>query len=190
MNEVVENMLVVCRDFHCNILDRDPNDRFEKLLCLDGGGSRGIVEVQLLAAIERASDKRIIDCFDWIAGTSAGAVNTGACITEMRKLFFSCTRELFAGSKPYNGERTEGLLKGIYGERKMMEIEKPRIMITGALSNRAPPALHFFRNFKPPAMSSSRIVSFNGRYDHPPCPPDGKLCCTWSTLYPHRRLSG
>lgn len=81
MNEVVENMLVVCRDFHCNILDRDPNDRFEKLLCLDGGGSRGIVEVQLLAAIERASDKRIIDCFDWIAGTSAGAVNTGILAT-------------------------------------------------------------------------------------------------------------
>lgn len=46
----------------------------DKLLCLDGGGVRGIVEIQLLSAIEKASDKKIIDSFDWIAGTSAGAI--------------------------------------------------------------------------------------------------------------------
>ncbi|PIK40141.1 putative 85 kDa calcium-independent phospholipase A2-like [Apostichopus japonicus] len=48
--------------------------RAETVLCLDGGGIRGLVLVLILEAIERASDKRIVDSFDWIVGTSAGAV--------------------------------------------------------------------------------------------------------------------
>ncbi|KAJ8037413.1 85/88 kDa calcium-independent phospholipase A2 [Holothuria leucospilota] len=175
MDSVVNDVLAKCREYHES--DGNKGEPMDKLLCLDGGGSRGVIQIQLLSAIERASDKRIIDTFDWIAGTSAGAINTGilskgCCITAMRKTFFSCTKDLFAGSKPYSGEKIENILKEIFGEKKMKDIEKPKVMITGALSNRAPPALHLFRNYPPPSTSSSRIVSFSGHYSNPPWPAD------------------
>lgn len=75
MDSVVNDVLAKCREYYES--DGNKGEPMDKLLCLDGGGSRGIIQIQLLCAIERASDKRIIDTFDWIAGTSAGAINTG-----------------------------------------------------------------------------------------------------------------
>ena len=46
----------------------------DTVLCLDGGGIRGLILVQLLTAIEKAAGKKIVDLFDWIAGTSTGGI--------------------------------------------------------------------------------------------------------------------
>lgn len=43
-----------------------------RLLCLDGGGIRGLVLVQALLEIESVLQRPISSCFDWIAGTSTG----------------------------------------------------------------------------------------------------------------------
>lgn len=43
-----------------------------RLLCLDGGGIRGLVLVQMLLEIEQLSQTPINHLFDWIAGTSTG----------------------------------------------------------------------------------------------------------------------
>jgi patatin-like phospholipase/acyl hydrolase len=52
-----------------------------KLLACDGGGIRGIISIEILAKIEaelRASSKRpklvLADYFDYVAGTSTGAI--------------------------------------------------------------------------------------------------------------------
>lgn len=45
-----------------------------KLLCLDGGGIRGLVLIQLLSYLENYTKKNIADIFDWIAGTSTGGI--------------------------------------------------------------------------------------------------------------------
>ena len=45
-----------------------------QVLCLDGGGIRGLVLIQLLQAIENAVGRPIRNCFDWIAGTSTGGI--------------------------------------------------------------------------------------------------------------------
>ena len=46
----------------------------DTVLCLDGGGIRGLILAQILEAIEKAAGVRIADLFDWITGTSTGGI--------------------------------------------------------------------------------------------------------------------
>ena len=45
-----------------------------RVLVLDGGGMKGLVEIEILDQIEKATGLRIVDLFDWIVGTSTGAI--------------------------------------------------------------------------------------------------------------------
>lgn len=51
-----------------------PRYSHDHLLCLDGGGVKGLVIIQLLIAIEKASGVATKDLFDWVAGTSTGGI--------------------------------------------------------------------------------------------------------------------
>lgn len=50
----------------------------KKLLSIAGGGIRGIIPCAALVALEQQTGKLTRDCFDWIGGTSTGAVLTAA----------------------------------------------------------------------------------------------------------------
>ena len=60
--------------------DRMNGDGPRKLLALDGGGIRGVLSLEILAAIEDivrtklGKDAVLGDYFDYIAGTSTGAI--------------------------------------------------------------------------------------------------------------------
>src|SRR5215216_416738 len=45
-----------------------------RVLCIDGGGIRGIIPAVILAEIERRTGRRISELFDLIAGTSTGGI--------------------------------------------------------------------------------------------------------------------
>ena len=45
-----------------------------KVLCIDGGGIRGIIPAMILAEIEKRTQKPISELFDLIAGTSTGGI--------------------------------------------------------------------------------------------------------------------
>ena len=44
----------------------------DRMLFLDGGGMRSLVEIEILMEIERRTGRRITEMFDWIVGTSVG----------------------------------------------------------------------------------------------------------------------
>ena len=59
--------------------ERYGTERPRKLLALDGGGIRGVLSLEILAEIERklaakTGVARLGDYFDYIAGTSTGAI--------------------------------------------------------------------------------------------------------------------
>ena len=48
--------------------------RGDRVLCLDGGGIKGLILIELLSCIEKSTGKKIIDLFDWFVGTSTGGI--------------------------------------------------------------------------------------------------------------------
>ena len=45
-----------------------------KILCLDGGGMKGLAQIEVLSQLEVATGRKITQLFDWIVGTSTGAI--------------------------------------------------------------------------------------------------------------------
>ena len=45
-----------------------------RILFLDGGGMRALVEIEILMDIERRTNHKITELFDWIVGTSTGGI--------------------------------------------------------------------------------------------------------------------
>ncbi|XP_046618387.1 85/88 kDa calcium-independent phospholipase A2 isoform X1 [Neodiprion virginianus] len=129
-----------------------------RLLCLDGGGIRGLVLVQTLLEIESVINKPVIHCFDWIAGTSTGGIlalglATGKTLKECQALYFRMKENAFVGPRPYSSEGLENILKSALGTHTLMsDIQHPKLMITGVLADRKPVDLHLFRNYDSPSV--------------------------------------
>lgn len=124
-----------------------------RLLCLDGGGIRGLVLVQMLLEVEKLSRTPIIHMFDWIAGTSTGGIlalglGCGKTMRQCMGLYLRMKEQCFVGSRPYNSEYFEAILKDNLGEFNVMtDIKHPKIMVTGVMADRKPVDLHLFRNY-------------------------------------------
>ncbi|KAI0236965.1 85/88 kDa calcium-independent phospholipase A2 [Lamellibrachia satsuma] len=139
-----------------------PGDR---ILCLDGGGIRGLILIQMLLAIEKVTGMLIRDSFDWIGGTSTGgilalAIGHGKTMRHLQALYFRLKDEVFIGKRPYDSEPLECFMKKEFGNTtRMTELKYPRVLVTGVLADRNPVELHFFRNYDPPASERDRAPS-------------------------------
>jgi patatin-like phospholipase/acyl hydrolase len=80
----------------------------KKILALDGGGIRGMMTIEVLAEIENLLRKRLgkgatfrlAHFFDFVAGTSTGAiiaacVSSGMTVSEIREFYKSSGKEMF-----------------------------------------------------------------------------------------------
>jgi len=70
------------------------------ILCLDGGGMRGILTIQLLKKLEEVAGIPCYDLFDMVAGTStggiiAGLITTGHKATEIETLYEKLVTQVF-----------------------------------------------------------------------------------------------
>lgn len=45
-----------------------------RILFLDGGGIRGMVQIEVLMELERRTGCKVVELFDWIVGTSTGGL--------------------------------------------------------------------------------------------------------------------
>jgi uncharacterized protein len=90
-------------------LDSSRKKAFEKLhidpghrviLCLDGGGMRGILTIQLLKKLEEVAEMPCHQLFDMVAGTSTGGIIAGLIVTgktaiQIEGLYESLVKEVF-----------------------------------------------------------------------------------------------
>ncbi|WP_265502739.1 CBASS cGAMP-activated phospholipase [Paracoccus beibuensis] len=76
-----------------------------QILSLSGGGYLGLYTAAVLAEIEQRSERKLIDCFDLIAGTSIGGIialglSAGRTATEIRDAFLESGPKVFNRTTP------------------------------------------------------------------------------------------
>ncbi|XP_028316594.1 85/88 kDa calcium-independent phospholipase A2-like [Gouania willdenowi] len=141
-------------------LQVDGQTKMDKLLCLDGGGIKGLVLIQMLIALEQEAGQPIRELFDWVAGTSTGGILAlciihGKRLKDLQNLYFNMKEQVFEGWRPYTKKPLEKFLKKEFGEdTKMTDVSHPRVMVTSVLADRRPCKLHIFRNYEPPYSTS------------------------------------
>jgi uncharacterized protein len=103
--------------------------RPRKLLALDGGGIRGVMTLAILKAIEQKVGQKLCDYFDYIAGTSTGAIIAaglarGLSVDDLIDFYrqtgtgmFQRTRFLDRLNSLYQNGPLEKKLKEVFGEK-------------------------------------------------------------------------
>lgn len=124
-----------------------------KVLCIDGGGIRGVYAVAILKAIEEARGEPIGRAFDLIAGTSTGAIIAAAVAMEkpMNELL---EQYIQFGEKVFLRQAKVGLFRTVYSDRylrrffqkafghlTLAEVEKP-LMIPAVDLTHGKPYIH------------------------------------------------
>ncbi len=125
-----------------------------KLLALDGGGIRGIISVEILAKVEvelRAatgnSSLVLSDYFDYVAGTSTGAiiatlVSLGFSVDEIREFYVKSGAEMFQPAKlwerlhtKFDDDNLTRMLKEVTGAETTLGSDKLRTLLMIVLRN-------------------------------------------------------
>lgn len=151
---MLTNLLNVCQlSFHfaCPIIFRskcpssirsassDPMIRCvggSRILSLDGGGVRALIQVDILHEIERLTGKRVTELFDWIIGSSAGGILALVLVyrrkplSQLRKMFFKLKEEVFSKGRVgicYDTAKLEEMLKEVLGTNvRMGDVQHPK----------------------------------------------------------------
>jgi uncharacterized protein len=94
-----------------------------KLLCIDGGGIRGVFPIAILQAMEEEFGKPAGELFDVISGTSTGAIiaASAALNTSMEELM---DKYETYGQKIFVRKSKVGLFKSVYSDRYLRRLLK------------------------------------------------------------------
>lgn len=105
------------------------------ILCLDGGGMRGILTIQLLKQLEETAGIACYELFDMVSGTSTGAIIAGLIAmgktaAEIETLYINLVTEVFdkrfLGSRylnppRYSKKNYRKLLKGLVNDTTLRQ---------------------------------------------------------------------
>jgi patatin-like phospholipase/acyl hydrolase len=124
-----------------------------KLLALDGGGIRGLITVEVLAEIEaqlrrdRGDDFRLADEFDYIAGTSTGAIiatclSLGMTVAQIRDFYRESGTAMFDKASllrrfrtKFEDEKLAAKLKEVIGADTTLGTDKLRTLLLIVMRN-------------------------------------------------------
>ncbi|KAI6175181.1 hypothetical protein M3Y99_01987100 [Aphelenchoides fujianensis] len=142
---------------HQKSLEAEDRQQSLRLLSLDGGGIRGVCLTILLLHIEKFLDgERVVDFFDWIAGTSTGAILAlalvdGYPLIECLRIYLRLKDEVFKGSRPHDPAPLEAFLKAEFQERTLDQLNlDKRVLVTTCRADSHPPKLVLLRNYELP----------------------------------------
>ncbi|KAI6175149.1 hypothetical protein M3Y99_01989800 [Aphelenchoides fujianensis] len=142
---------------HQKSLEAEVRQQSLRLLSLDGGGIRGVCLTILLLHIEKFLDgERVVDFFDWIAGTSTGAILAlalvdGYPLIECLRIYLRLKDEVFKGSRPHDPAPLEAFLKAEFQERTLDQLTlDKRVLVTTCRADTHPPKLVLLRNYELP----------------------------------------
>lgn len=127
----------------------------KRLLALDGGGIRGVITLEVLARLEellrnRSGDKQnfvLADYFDYVAGTSTGAIiatciSLGMSVESIRAFYLGSGAEMFSRAGilkrfryKYEDEKLSQRLKDVIGEDTTLGSEKLRTLLMMVMRN-------------------------------------------------------
>ncbi|KAK6110588.1 Patatin-like phospholipase family protein [Brugia pahangi] len=149
-----------------------------RVLSLDGGGTRGVLGLDILQALENnLKGSKVVEVFDLIVGVSTGAI-IGALLAAKRlpvgkckEVYIEISRELFSQGKfsgmsglllshaYYNTEKWKQILKNVIGEDTLLEIcgrwETPMLSIVACTVNTPTLQPYIFRTYGHPNESES-----------------------------------
>lgn len=126
----------------------------KKILALDGGGIRGILTIEILAAIEKTlrehvnkKDMVLADYFDFVAGTSTGAIistciSLGMPVDAIRKFYTDSGAEMFDKAfflkllhHKYSDEKLKGKLQEVIGKNTTLGSDKLKTLLLLVMRN-------------------------------------------------------
>jgi len=123
-----------------------PNQKGLRILCLDGGGSRGITAITSMSAIvEAMGGIEVADSFDIIAGTSTGAIIAflvglrRETSGQAKKRYDKLIARIFVKSSLANAMMV--FTTAAYDERHFNEVMEEVLGDTSMLESRADPAV-------------------------------------------------
>lgn len=143
-------------DFYPEVELSKESNKGGRVLCLDGGGIKGVVLVTQLMTLEKLTGRRTLDNFDWIAGTSTGGIlasglAAGISLREMMNIYFQVKDKVFGLTRPFSDKKLVEKLRDILGDKVMNDLQTCKLLITGTLCDKAPVKLHLFRNYPEPS---------------------------------------
>jgi patatin-like phospholipase/acyl hydrolase len=136
------------------VKDKLRNGGSRKLLSCDGGGIRGIISIEILSRIEEElrtlnskPDLVLADYFDYVAGTSTGAiiatlVALGFGTDAIRQFYIKSGPEMFHPARLWERLRTKfdddnlsKMLKEVIGEETTLDSDKLQTLLLVVLRN-------------------------------------------------------
>ncbi|PAV88957.1 hypothetical protein WR25_22767 [Diploscapter pachys] len=147
------------------------------LLSIDGGGTRGMMGLEILEQLENKSGKKICELFDHIVGVSTGGIIAyllgvrKLTVAECHDIYMRLSKRLFSQTKwsggigvlvnhsYYNTKLWIDILKEMAGEMRLIESSRaantPRISIVASIINFPTLQPYVFRNYEhPPTLDS------------------------------------
>jgi len=127
----------------------------KRMLALDGGGIRGMITVEVLGAIEnllreklnKGSEFVLSDYFDFVAGTSTGAIivvciSLGMKVDTIRDFYAGSGRDMFDKSfllkrfrYKYEDDKLIDKMQGIFGKDKTLGSDNLRTVLMMVMRN-------------------------------------------------------